>query len=59
MRRGHTLIEVQSMSIPQTSPDVQRRRDLVAIGIWAIASGRGWLVHAVFAALVREGLAHE
>ncbi len=37
---------------------VQRKHDLVAIGLWALAAGRGWLVRAVQAALVREGLRH-
>jgi len=40
-------------------PNRQRKADLVAIGQWAIVTGRGWLVHAVHAALVREGLVHE
>jgi hypothetical protein len=33
-----------------------RKADLVALGDWAVTSGRGWLVHAVHAALQREGL---
>jgi hypothetical protein len=37
----------------------QRKVHLVDLGLWALTTGRGWLVHAVHAALVREGLAHE
>jgi hypothetical protein len=34
----------------------KRKADLVDLGLWALARGRGWLVRAVEAALVREGL---
>jgi hypothetical protein len=38
--------------------DVQRKRDLVELGLWAVVTGRGWLVRAVHAALVQEDLRH-
>jgi hypothetical protein len=47
------------MSIARHDPAVHRKRTLVDLGQWALVTGRGWLVHAVHAALVREGLAHE
>jgi hypothetical protein len=35
---------------------VGRKAMLVALGTWALLTGRGWLVHTVHAALLREGL---
>jgi hypothetical protein len=36
---------------------VDTRKDiLVALGLWGMVTGRGWLVKAVQAALQREGL---
>jgi len=31
---------------------------LVALGLWGVLTGRGWVVRAVEAAIVREVLAH-
>ncbi len=39
-----------------TQADHSRKAALVAMGAWALATGRGWLVNAVHAALVGEGL---
>jgi hypothetical protein len=33
-----------------------RKATLVELGYWGLTTGRGWLVHAVHAALQREGL---
>jgi hypothetical protein len=35
-----------------------RKSDLVTLGCWALATGRGWLVTAVHRALNQEGLTH-
>jgi hypothetical protein len=45
-----------TMNILQDDQSVQRKRDLVAIGLWAMLTGRSWLVHGVRQALLREGL---
>ena len=42
--------------IPRCPTRVQRKHDLIDIGQWAIATGRGWVVRAVHAAIRREGL---
>jgi hypothetical protein len=34
----------------------QRKHDLISSGLWALITGRGWMVRAVQAALVRKGL---
>jgi len=33
-----------------------RKKTLVDLGLWAVTTGRGWLVRAVRAAIEREGL---
>jgi hypothetical protein len=33
-----------------------RKADLIALGSWAVITGRRWLVRAVHAAIEREGL---
>jgi hypothetical protein len=33
-----------------------RKTTLVDLGLWAVTTGRGWLVRAVHAAIEREGL---
>jgi len=35
-----------------------RKSDLVTLGLWVLATGRGWLVRAVHRALKEEGLRH-
>jgi hypothetical protein len=44
--------------IAHPTPANHRKHDLVTLGGWAMATGRGWLVTAVQRALVREGLTH-
>jgi hypothetical protein len=44
--------------IPHPTPRHHRKHHLVTLGVWAMATGRGWLVTAVQRALVREGLTH-
>jgi hypothetical protein len=39
--------------------DVQRKRDLIDFGVWAVCTGRRWLVKAVERAIQQEGLAHD
>jgi hypothetical protein len=39
--------------------DVQRKCDLVDLGVWAMVTGRCWLVLAVTAAIQRQGLSGE
>jgi hypothetical protein len=47
------------MTIAYLRHDQQsRKRDLVSLGQWGIATGRRWVVHAVRAALAREDLRH-
>jgi hypothetical protein len=47
-------------SVPLNSRTSMTRRkaDLVALGNWAVDTGRGWLVRAVHAAIECEGLRH-
>jgi hypothetical protein len=47
-------------NVPQTSPDdeVNRKAILVALGAWAVTTGRRWLVRAIQHMLTREGLRH-
>jgi hypothetical protein len=42
--------------VPQISSHSQRKRALVALGLWGLATGRGWLVQAIDTALAREDL---
>jgi hypothetical protein len=44
--------------IPHPRHNIQRKSTLIALGHWAILTGRGWLVRAVHAAIEREGLCH-
>jgi hypothetical protein len=44
--------------IPRQSTTAQRKDDLIAIGLWGVTTGRGWLVRAVEAAFAQEGLLH-
>jgi hypothetical protein len=46
------------VNVPHPLHDVQRRRDLVALGLWAVVTDRGWLVRAVEAAIRGQGLGH-
>jgi hypothetical protein len=46
------------MSLAHRKQDSERKSRLLAIGQWALASGRGWLVRAARAAMRREGLDH-
>jgi hypothetical protein len=36
-----------------------RKADFITLENWAVATGRGWIVRAVYTALEREGLCHE
>jgi hypothetical protein len=42
--------------IPHPNPKVTRKATLVALGQWALATGRVWLVLAATKALRKEGL---
>jgi hypothetical protein len=45
--------------IPHLAREGYIRKDtLIALGLWAMVTGRGWLVRAVRAAIRREGLTH-
>ena len=44
--------------IAQSPSRHHRKSDLVTLGLWALATGRGWLVRAVHWALEEEGLRH-
>jgi hypothetical protein len=35
-----------------------RKSDLVTLGLWPLATGRGWLERAVHQALAEEGVRH-
>jgi hypothetical protein len=47
------------MPLATSSATEHRKGILIEIGLWAMATGRGWLVRAVKAALQREGLRHD
>jgi hypothetical protein len=44
--------------IAQPQSPSERKIDLVQLGAWCVSRGKGWLAHAVYLALVREGLCH-
>jgi hypothetical protein len=46
-----------SLTIPVHSVPLARQRALISVGLCALRTGRGGLVHQVYRALVRESLA--
>lgn len=47
---------MSTRTLPYRAHAVNRKVTLVALGLWAFHTGRGWLVHAIHVALVAEGL---
>jgi hypothetical protein len=51
-------ISQHRLTIPVHCTPLERKRARVSLGLWAMRTGRGWLVHTVYRALVRERLTH-
>jgi hypothetical protein len=59
MSAGKALKELLvARTISHDDTHVTRKTTLVTLGLWALTTGRGWLVQAVDAAIEREGLLH-
>jgi hypothetical protein len=53
-----SVVSAGMISAPSMTCLGQCKMDLVALGLWGIMTGRGWVVVAVRAALQREDLRH-
>jgi hypothetical protein len=51
-------ISQHSLTILVHSTPLERKRARISLGLWAMRTGRGWLGHMIYRALVREGLTH-
>jgi hypothetical protein len=59
MSAGKALKELlMSRNISHDEAHVTRQTTLVTLGVWALTTGRGWLIQAVDVAIQREGLRH-
>jgi hypothetical protein len=59
MSAGKALEELLVIhSISHDDAHLTRKTTFVALGLWALTAGRGWLVQAVDAAIEREGQQH-